>query len=698
MSDHNDFDKELAALISAEVECILAETRADTTLSPVGDGDPPSRQTTAVPEEDDIPVISMLPDVTDPEGLPLTDEDDFADVDAAPDAPVGDGDPPSPAGENFTLTDEELEAITRQSIDALLSEEPAEAPDEPRRVPVKAIVLGGLAVILLLVVAVFGAAAVKVRDLDTIYPKLTVMDVSIGGMTVEEAQEALEDAAIGDPEAIAITMEMPGGQLELTYADVGWMYNAEEIAALAFDYGRSDSTIGNLLQYIRAASTGVDFTSYVMDLPNEGYLEALLEGAIIKAEVALNEDVQFDYEAQTMTLIKGGQGIQLERKAMLKLLTKAVNGLDYTTIVYEPTARTETITTVAQLREQYGREVVSAAYVKETGTITEEVIGIDFDDEAVQPVWDAAELGDTVTLPIVVTQPEYTKAWLEENLFSKTLGESTTSIRTSGANRKTNIQLAAKAIDGTILMPGEQFSYNDALGQRTAERGYKLASAYMAGEVVESYGGGICQVSSGLYYSALLSNLQIDDRSNHTFKVGYMPFSYDATVSWGGPEFKFTNSRDLPVRINATVTDNDVTISISGTDDGTYVKLSYSVFNTYTDPDYPEVHTGYVSQATRRVYDSATNALLKTENMGKDYYRLHDEEIVYPSPSPTVTPSPTPTPTPEVTPTPTPVPTVEPTPEPTVEPTPTPEPTPVPETPADQSGGEQTPTDQVITE
>lgn len=101
-----------------------------------------------------------------------------------------------------------------------------------------------------------------------------------------------------------------------------------------------------------------------------------------------------------------------------------------------------------------------------------------------------------------------------------------------------------QAIDGLVIAPGEQFSYNDALGERTAERGYKAAGAYSNGQVVQEIGGGICQVSSSLYYAALLANLQIDVRVCHYFPVAYLPPGLDATVSWGGPEFKFTNNRD----------------------------------------------------------------------------------------------------------------------------------------------------------
>ena len=153
-------------------------------------------------------------------------------------------------------------------------------------------------------------------------------------------------------------------------------------------------------------------------------------------------------------------------------------------------------------------------------------------------------------------------------LFADNLGEPVvTSLSGSTANRINNVQLAAQAINGVILAPGEQFDYNECLGERTTERGYKAAGAYSGGQVVQEVGGGICQVSSGLYYAALLS--KPPDRHAHLpLLPRWLPArGLDATVSWGGPEFRFTNNRDWPVKIIASVdtATNTVSVQIVGT-------------------------------------------------------------------------------------------------------------------------------------
>ena len=595
------------------------------------------------------------------------------------------------------LTEEEVEAARMQALQELYPEEIPAEEEAPRKMPVKAIVFGVAAALVLMLVALAAGVGIYVKDMDTIYPKISVMDVDIGGMTVEEAEAALTDANIGNMADVAITMEMPGGQLELTYADVGFMHPADEIAQMAYDYGRDGGAVGDTLRFLGCAIFATDFTELVLDLPSEGYIEALLENAVIEAELALNADVVLDAEAQTLTVIKGAQHIELDRSKMLSMLMKAIKARDYGDMTYEPAASGNAKDELELLKEQFAAEAKDAYYDKESGEIVPEIIGVAFDDAAMAEPWDAAAMGDTVVLPVLITMPEETEAHLSEVLFSKTLAQSVTSLRNSSANRNNNIGKAIEKLNGLVLMPGEQLSYNNLLGRRTPENGYLQADAYLGGQVVKEYGGGICQVSSALYYCALLSELQIDERTNHTFRVNYMPLSYDATVSWGGPDFIFTNDRAYPIRIEASMTSQELTVSILGTDNGKYVKLTYTSGYGYTDPEYPTVATGILSEATRWVYDSTTDALLKKERLGTDFYKYHDEEIKYPSPTPEATPTPTPTaeptpaatpavtPTPAptsvvVTPAPTPVPTPEPPPVVTPEPTPvpTPEPTPVP--------------------
>ena len=182
-----------------------------------------------------------------------------------------------------------------------------------------------------------------------------------------------------------------------------------------------------------------------------------------------------------------------------------------------------------------------------------------------------------------------------------------------------------------VLMPGEEFSYNEALGKRTTEAGYLGAGAYLNGEVVTEIGGGICQVSSTLYCAALYANLKITDRTCHWFGVDYLPAGLDATVSWGGPEFKFVNSRNYPIRIKAEVDREKwcAVVAIEGVDeDGSYVEITTSTWS--------EAHK-YGATSYRWVYDRDGNLLSKTLEARSEYHFHEDPEE---SPEPSESPEP----------------------------------------------------------
>ncbi len=135
---------------------------------------------------------------------------------------------------------------------------------------------------------------------------------------------------------------------------------------------------------------------------------------------------------------------------------------------------------------------------------------------------------------------------------------------TASAPRNTNVRLACEAIDGTILQPGEQCSYNGVGGKRTPEKGYQEAPAYNAGETVMEYGGGVCQVSTTLYNACVAANFDYDDRTGHTFKPTYVTPGQDATVRYDRPDFKFTNNTDKPIGIKMHYENRTVTAEIYG--------------------------------------------------------------------------------------------------------------------------------------
>ncbi len=158
-------------------------------------------------------------------------------------------------------------------------------------------------------------------------------------------------------------------------------------------------------------------------------------------------------------------------------------------------------------------------------------------------------------------QPEVSSSPAPKN---ETVGQASTKIYDNIPERNQNLALAIQAINGKTLQPGEEFSFNETVGPRTAEKGYKEAIGYdEKGEKKPTVGGGICQVSSTIYMAALNGGFEIVERHSHSHQVPYADSDHDATVSYGGYDFQFKNNRDKPVSLFADTDGNSVTVKIS---------------------------------------------------------------------------------------------------------------------------------------
>ena len=485
--------------------------------------------------------------------------------------------------------------------------------------------------------------AFYVSGTDTIYPNVTLGGVNVGGMTLAEAANELTASGwTKDDESVSVELPMDH-TLTVSASEAGASVTAEQAAQTAYDYCHEGNLFTCLWRYLRCMVSGGS-AEVKIDV-DEDAVGQIVDNAVKDIMNDLETSgVELDEEKGVLKAVKGAESVGIDSSELSGLICNALAERRYGQLEYTAAESEGEELDVDELYENFHREAADAYYDKEKGEIVPSVTGVDFDKDEAQRLWKAAKPGETVEIPCEITEPEYTTEKYEEMLFADTLGTSTTSLSGSTANRINNVELASNSINGVVLMPGEQFDYNKTLGQRTTERGYKPAGAYSGGQVVQEVGGGICQVSSTLYYSALLSNLKIDTRTFHYFPVGYLPPGLDATVSWGGPEFRFTNNRDWPIKIVASVdkSANTVTVTILGTNvDGSYVKMEYSTSYVYGNSEYPETATGYRAQTYRCVYDASGNLLSRTKEASSEYH-YHEENIVYPTPSPTPTPTPTP--------------------------------------------------------
>ena len=214
---------------------------------------------------------------------------------------------------------------------------------------------------------------------------------------------------------------------------------------------------------------------------------------------------------------------------------------------------------------------------------------------------DEPRYGHSVAFPLQYTAPEIMG---EDALFQDVLGECETKHNTN-ENRNNNLRLLCQALDGHIVQPGETFSYNAVVGERTAERGYLPAPAYSGNRLVDSIGGGVCQGSTTLYNCVLLADLEVVFRSCHGAKVTYVPAGLDAAVNYLTTDFRFRNQYHFPVKIQAEVSDGYVRMKLLGTDEKDY----YVKMETTSGEDSLAVY----ARSFRCKYDKQTDELLSRD-------------------------------------------------------------------------------------
>lgn len=181
-------------------------------------------------------------------------------------------------------------------------------------------------------------------------------------------------------------------------------------------------------------------------------------------------------------------------------------------------------------------------------------------EEYVKAEWNREDA--TIALSAEITEPKGSEEELSK--VKDILGSYNTNFRTSVAARITNIKVATERINGTVLYPGEEFSVNETILYRNAENGYEMAGSYEGGQTVQSYGGGVCQVSTTLYNAVILSELEITDRKNHSMTVAYVPLAMDAAIAGDYLDFKFKNNTEYPIYLEGYTKNKDLYFNIYG--------------------------------------------------------------------------------------------------------------------------------------
>jgi vancomycin resistance protein YoaR len=286
--------------------------------------------------------------------------------------------------------------------------------------------------------------------------------------------------------------------------------------------------------------------------------------------------------------------------------------------------------------EALGRKARDAKFSTRGGVVTiipsQTGIGPDMDRFAAEMTDALTQAGSTRSVALYATrsEPDLTTEEAEAMNIKERISRFTTTYSAGNRPRVNNIHLLGDKLDGTLIGPGETFSFNGVVGERTAAKGYKEANAIVDGKLVPQLGGGICQVGTTLFNAVFDSGLPVVERHNHSFYISHYPKGRDATVSWQGPDLKFQNDTPDWVLVSVSYSSYSITIALYGTDPGYKVTSSTSAWSNERDFPTEEIKDPKLEKGKKVIEDAGITGrrCTVTRTVRKDGKVLRTDKFV----------------------------------------------------------------------
>lgn len=430
-----------------------------------------------------------------------------------------------------------------------------------RKINKKAIIIAAVTVTILIILSTI--FAILNMNNHKIVKGIYIQGIEISNLTKEEAKAKIEEK-LAQIQKTDITLKYEDYSIAITPEQIELNINLEKALNEAEKIGRTKNILVDNYAILKANILKTDIKAEL--IYNQDILSDIIKNVNAEIPGALKE-VSYEVDEDKLIITKGKNGIIVKedelKKQIINNIEKQLKDIQEEVNIPIENKKAEKIDIENIYKEIY--KEAKDAYIEESPfKLHVEETGLDFKitmEEAKQII---KEEKDSYEIPLKVTKPKVKTEDLGNKLFKQTLAKYSTIYDAGNVNRGTNIAIAARTINGTVLLPGETFSYNKILGNTTKEKGYRLGTAYVGGKTVPSYGGGICQVSSTLYNAVLYANLEIVERYNHSYAVSYVPAGRDATVAYGGKDFKFKNTRNYPIKIVASAKNGVVSISLAG--------------------------------------------------------------------------------------------------------------------------------------
>lgn len=479
------------------------------------------------------------------------------------------------------------------------------------------------------------------RDNETIFSGISIQGIDVSNLTIDEAKRKVS-SIIGNHISEEISLQHNDFQTVILPEQFGVSFDVDSAVEQAYYIGKSDNLIKNNYTILSLLLKNYNIS------PSINYDEDLLNSLIDSINAQLPDRVVnsgYSIDGTNLIITSGKDGILISSSDLKDEILSFLNDIsskNETINIPVNNVGAEPINLDAIYKDIF-KLPVDASYTTNPYVVYPSSNGLDFAISMEEAKAIISNQQDEYTIPLKITYPNVTTNQIGNEAFPDLLSQFSTSFTSSGYNRSNNIILSSAKLNGLVLMPGEEFSYNQAVGQRTRAAGFREAGAYSNGKVVQEVGGGICQVSSTLYNAVLYANLEIVERTNHYFNPGYVKAGLDATVSWGGPDFRFRNNRNYPIRIVTDTSGKKLKVYIYGlkTDDDCTVVLdpryisSVPYKTTYqNDASLATGETRVISSGSngcktatyKYVYDK-NGTLISSECISRDTYSPHNKVV-----------------------------------------------------------------------
>lgn len=521
---------------------------------------------------------------------------------------------------NSIIATKQVEKEEQKQISKIEESQESYTPNEfhtisPQKATLSTLgILGILAIIILIIVAIaFSIFAVYNNTNKNIVSGISIKGINVSGLSSTQAKEKLENYL---QENLPENIQLKHNDFEtsIPLSSIEAKFDIDSAIQQALEIGKNGNIFQNTFETLKTLFIPVDIE------PSFSMNEQLLIDALNDISTKLPDTViesSYYIENNNLILTSGKEGNVVNINQMVSYIKNGIMNLtlknrtlDIATSIKQPSK-----IKIEKIYEEVHKEAKDAYYTQNPFSVYPSENGLDFAISLEEASQMLEEEKEEYTIPLKILYPKVTTNMIGTEAFPDLLSSYSTNYNARDTDRTTNLKLAANKINGTVLMPGETFSYNQVVGARTIAAGYKEAPIYVQGQVVDGLGGGICQITSTLYNAVLYANLEIVERSNHQFVPSYVTASRDATVVYGSIDFKFRNNRNYPIKLICSVA-NGV--------------ASFQIFGLKTDNEYEVVISSYETGRTSNAIYSEAYKILKQNGqivdkqlLSRDVYKRH---------------------------------------------------------------------------